>query len=258
MQNDLDANGAPSRVVVTGAASGIGRATALLLAERGSRLVLADLDSERGETLADEMRASGSEATFVRTDVSSGESVKALADAVRTTLGGLDSVINVAGVQRSKSLLEMTEDDWDVQLTVNAKSCFLTSRHLVPLLKEAGGGSIVVTASLAGTRGYANMTGYCSSKGAIISFAKALAVELGSSNIRVNSVSPGWVDTPFNQPVINSMGGVEKHSEVVAATVPLGRQAVPAEIAGVIAFLVSDRAGYLSGENLLVDGAAGA
>jgi len=137
---------------------------------------------------------------------------------------------------------------------VNVRSCFLTSKYAVPHLKASGGGSIVTTSSLAGVKGFAGMTAYCASKGAVIAFTRALAVELASDNIRANTLCPGWVDTPFNDPVISFQGGPNAHAEIVAASVPLGREAAPPEMASWLVFLVSDEASYMTGQAINVDG----
>lgn len=230
------------RIIVTGGASGIGLSTVGLLRSRGANVVVADIADP------------GDEPQFVGCDVSDGPSVAAMVEAAVAELGGLDAVVNVAGIQRSGAIEELDEKHWDDQMRVNVRSCFLTSKYAVPHLKSSGGGSIVTTSSLAGVKGFAGMTAYCASKGAVIAFTRALAVELASDNIRANTLCPGWVDTPFNDPVIRFQGGPNAHAEIVAASVPLGREAAPPEMASWLAFLVSDEASYMTGQAINVDG----
>ncbi len=227
---------------MTGGASGIGRATVALLREQGASVVNLDL------------RDPGDEPSFVKTDVADSASVAAAIEQAVGELGGLDAVVNVAGIQRSGAIEVLDESDWDDQLRVNVKSVFLTSKYAVPHLKAAGGGSIVTTASLAGIKGFAGMTAYGASKGAVIAFTRTLAVELADDNIRANCVCPGWVHTPFNDPAISFRGGEEAHLENIRQNVPLSREATPPELASWLAFLVSDQASYMTGQSIAIDG----
>lgn len=241
------------RVVITGAAANIGKATALLFAAEGASLVVGDID-EQAQRTADEAAGRGAKATFVRTDVTSSDDMKRLMDAATEAMGGIDVIVNNAGLQRSGSVTEFTEDDWDALMRVNPRSCFLGAKFGVPHLRHAGGGAIVNTASLAGVKGGPGLTGYSASKGAIVAFTKALAAELAPDRIRVNAICPGWIDTPFNQPAIDFMGGPDRQEEVVQAVVPLGRQGVPEEIATGMVFLASDMSSYMTGQALIIDG----
>lgn len=241
------------RVVITGAAANIGRATALLLAREGARIVIGDIDERAGDTAA-EVDKEGGEAYFVPTDVTSAAAVEALMAAAAERLGGIDVLVNNAGILRSGSVTELDERDWDDLMQVNPKSCFLAAKYGVPHLRDAGGGAIVNTSSLAGVKGGAGVTGYSASKGAIIGFTRALAVELAPDRIRVNALCPGWVDTPFNEPFIDFMGGVERQEAVVRQVVPLGRQGTSEEMADAMLFLASDMSSYMTGQFLVVDG----
>ena len=241
-------------VAISGAASGIGRAAALLLAEHGAEVTIGDLDADGGEATAAEIRARGGSAAFVPVDVSDSAAVRAWLDAAAAPRGGIDAIVNNAGLQRSGPVTELPEETWDALMRVNPRSCFLGVKHGVPHLLARGGGAIVNTASLAGVKGGPGNTAYAASKGAIVAFTRAVAAELGPQGIRVNALCPGWVDTPFNDPVIAAMGGAQAQAEMVAAAVPLRRQATPEEIAGTVVYLVSDASSYVTGQAVVVDG----
>ena len=189
-------------------------------------------------------------------DVSNKSSVSEMTSLAFNWLGGIDVLINNAGIQRAGPVTDFDISDWDQVMAVNARGCFLTSKHAVPHLRNAQGGSIIFTSSVAGQRGGSGATAYCASKGAIIAYSTALALELAPSQIRVNAVCPGWVDTPFNNPVIAAMGGKEVQRQLIAATVPLGRQGTPADIAPIYVFLASDEARYITAKVYGVDGGA--
>lgn len=239
--------------VITGAATGIGRATARRFVDEGARVLIADINETDGRRAVDELGA-GEAASFVRADVSRAADMEALMNHAADVMGGIDVIVNNAGVQRSGPVTEFEESDWDAVMQVNPKSCFFGAKYGVPHLRRRGGGSIVNTASIAGLKGGPGMTAYSASKGAIIAFTKALAAELAADGIRVNSVCPGWIDTPFNQPAIDFMGGREKQETLVRASVPLGIQGTPEQVAPGIAYLASDSSSYITGQTLVIDG----
>jgi NAD(P)-dependent dehydrogenase (short-subunit alcohol dehydrogenase family) len=239
--------------VITGAATGIGRATARLFVDEGARVVIADINETDGRRTVDELEA-GEAASFLRADVSRAAEMEALMNDAADAMGGIDVIVNNAGVQRSGAVTEFDESDWDALMRVNPKSCFFGAKYGVPHLRRRGGGSIVNTASIAGLKGGPGMTAYSASKGAIVAFTKALAAELAADGIRVNSVCPGWIDTPFNQPAIDFMGGREKQQALVRSSVPLGLQGTPEQVAPGIAFLASDSSSYITGQTLVIDG----
>jgi NAD(P)-dependent dehydrogenase (short-subunit alcohol dehydrogenase family) len=239
--------------IVTGGASGIGLATARTMVARGVRLVLADLDVDGGRAAQDELSSAG-DVLFVRADMSVADDVAALVERSVEAHGRLDVIVNNAGVQRSGAVAEFSEQMWDLLMGVNPKTCFLAAKYGVPHLRATGGGAIVNISSIAGLRGGPGQTAYSASKGAIVAFSRALAVELAPDRIRVNCVCPGWVDTPFNAPAIEFMGGRQAQDALISAIVPMQRQGTPEEIAATVAFLASEDASYTTGQTIVVDG----
>lgn len=241
-------------VLITGAASGIGRAVAEKLGETGATLTLADLNEAGLAETAELVRRTGALVTTRACDVSRALQVEDLVAAAVGESGRLDAVVCSAGIQRAGAVGEFPEDQWDALMAVNAKSCYLLAKYAVAPLAAADGGAIVTIASLAGLAGGPGLTAYSASKGAIVAFSKSLAKEVAPMGIRVNSVCPGWIDTPFNQPAIDDMGGLEAQADMVARTVPLQRQGTPAEVADLVAFLVSDASTYITGQAIVIDG----
>ena len=240
--------------IITGAATGIGRATALLFAKEGASVVVADINEDDAQRTVADIEDKGGSARFVQTDVSEAEDMRTLMERAAQEMGGIDVIVNNAGAQRSGAVTEFEESEWDLLMRVNPRSCFLGAKYGVPYLRERGGGSIVNVSSLAGLKGGPGMTAYSASKGAIIAFTRALAEELAPDNIRANSVCPGWIDTPFNEPAIEFMGGRAQQEEMVQQTVPLKRQGTSEEIAPGILYLASDASSYVTGQELIIDG----
>jgi NAD(P)-dependent dehydrogenase (short-subunit alcohol dehydrogenase family) len=248
MINPMDLTG--KTAIVTGAASGIGRATAALLAELGAGVVLADRDAERGAEAAKEIGG-----TFVRCDVSRPADCDAVVDAAVATYGGVDILFNNAGIIRRSTVLEITEDDWDLVMAVNIKSIMLLSRRAVPLMAAAGGGSIINTGSGWGIKGGASAVSYCASKGAVVNMTRAMAIDHGPQNIRVNCVCPGDTATGMLADEARQLGQPVDSFYTDAADRPLGRIGQPRDIAQTVAFLASDAAAFVSGAVIAVDGA---
>jgi dihydroanticapsin dehydrogenase len=244
------------RAVITGAGSGIGRATALAFAREGAKLVLADIDEAAASATASEGAAAGVDVHVAATDVSRPAEVAALFEMTRDRLGGLDAIANIAGVLRAGNAVDISDEDWERVFDVNLRSCLLTARYGVPLLREAGGGSIVCTGSVAGIIGVPGAAAYAAAKAAVVMFAKSLAKELVGDGIRVNAVCPGWVDTRFNDPIVAVMGGRAVQDEAVDQGVPMKRQGTPEEIAPAYVYLASDEAAYVTAKAMVVDGGA--
>lgn len=245
---------AGKRALLIGAATGIGRACVEDFARNGAAIVVADLNEPAAAEAAALARAAGAKATSIGCDVREEASVKAAIEAAEKELGGLDTLVFLAGLMRTGAIEDVEAATWDAIFNVNARGTFFAAKYGAPALKRAGGGSFITTSSLAGLRGAPGMTAYASAKGAVIAFTTALAQELAPFNIRVNSVLPGWIDTPFNNPAIDYMGGTESHAAVVKRIVPLGRQGVPAEVAPMYTFLASEESRYVTAKSMMVDG----
>ncbi|WP_116134744.1 SDR family NAD(P)-dependent oxidoreductase [Tropicimonas sp. IMCC34043] len=237
------------RIIVTGAATGIGKAVAEACVAQGAQVVIADLNAAVGQATADAIGAG-----FVACDVSDEASVKAMIAAAVERLGGLDGLVNNAGLQKAGPIETTSLADWDALMAVNIRGVFLATRDAIPHLKAAGGGSIVNTASLAGKRGGPGIGAYAASKGGVMAFTTSTALELARDGIRANSVCPGFIDTPFNDPAIGFMGGREAQARAVEIMVPMGRQATPEEVAPMYVYLLSDEASYVTAQALSVDG----
>jgi NAD(P)-dependent dehydrogenase (short-subunit alcohol dehydrogenase family) len=233
--------------VVTGAASGIGRATVGLLAERGASVVAVDLAPSVAELAADGIVPLEGDVT----DVAVAE--RAVATAT-DRFGRLDVLVNNAGYSVWVPLLETNEEDWDRIFAVNVKSMFLFSRAAVPVMQRGGGGAIVNTASISGLVGLPGQTAYCASKGAVVMLTRQLAVEHAPARIRVNAVAPGAIDTPFLQNVLDGVPDPDALAEGIAASHPLGRIGGPDEVARAIVWLASPDADFVTGAIVPVDG----
>ncbi len=244
--------------LITGAASGIGRASALLFAREGARVVVADVQDAAGERTVAAITDAGGEALFVHVDVSRSEDARAMVDAATRRFGRLDIMFNNAGVGRHIPFEDLTEAEWDRIVGINLRGVFLGCRYGLPALKQAGGGAILNTASQSGLQGHPNNEAYCAAKAGVINFTRSLAKDLARHNIRVNAICPGGTDTPILRGYVPVGESVDYVARMVAPRTPFGRLARPEEIAAAALFLVSDEASFISGVALPVDGAASA
>jgi NAD(P)-dependent dehydrogenase (short-subunit alcohol dehydrogenase family) len=245
--------------VVTGSATGIGRAIALRLAAEGARVVVADRKAELGEGTASAIRDSGGEAIFVACDVADSGQVRALMESAVTRFGRIDALVSNAGIPGAGTPAhETAEDDWDRVIAVNLRGVFLCAKYAIPHLEASGHGAIVNTASTFGMIGAHNTPAYAASKGGVIALTRQLAVDYGPRGIRVNAISPGYVDTDMDQRRTRMTPEDAARNlaarETAAALQPLGRQAATAEIAAAVAFLISDDASFMTGAIVPVDG----
>jgi len=239
--------------LVTGAASGIGRATALLFAREGANVVIADLN-DSGKSVADEINHSGGKAIYQLTDVTRTTDCDQLVQRTFSEFGTINILFNNAGIIRRASVPELTEQDWDRVMAVNVKSIFLLSKRVVPIMAEAGGGVIINTASGWGLAGGPRAAAYCASKGAVVLMTKAMAIDHGRQNIRVNCICPGDTDTNMLHDEAQQLGAEEKSFLAESAHRPLGRVGRPEEIAKAALYLASDESSFVTGTALVVDG----
>ncbi|MFT3804198.1 MAG: SDR family oxidoreductase [Burkholderiaceae bacterium] len=239
--------------LITGAGSGFGAGIAERFAREGARVIVNDVDADAGQAVARSIGDAGGQARFVKADVSSGSDYEALVRTGIAAYGGLDIVVNNAGVShRNQWLLDVDETEFDRVYAINVKSLYWSARHVVPHFMQRGGGCFINIASTAGVRPRPGLTWYNSSKGAMITASRSMAVELAPHKIRVNVINPVAGDTPL---LATFMG--EDTPEVRArflSTIPLGRFSTPADIAGAALFLASDDAAFVTGACLEVDG----
>jgi 2-keto-3-deoxy-L-fuconate dehydrogenase len=239
--------------IVTGGGSGIGRATALLLASEGARVVVADMHGAAAEEtakLAGGERDSGG-LIAVETDVSDERSVEELFRRCDGELGPPSVLANIAGVGSTTSAPDTTLAVWESVFAVNARGTFLCCRQAIPRMAAAGGGSIVNMGSVAGLVGIRNRAAYCASKGAVVALTRALALDHVSDRIRVNCVCPGTVDSPWVRRLLDEAG---ESLDALVARQPMGRLGSPEEIAAAVLYLVSDAAAFITGSALVIDG----
>lgn len=246
--------GEPGRVrgkttVVTGGGAGIGRAIAILFAREGAKVAVADIDATAAQVTVDMIDKNGGSAVAIEADVTKSPSVEHMVQKASTTFGGLDILINNAGVGTDGDAVALSEKEWQRILDVNLTGVFLCCKQAIPLMKECGGGSIVNIASIAARVGGSVSCVYPASKAGVVAFSKNTALRFAKDNIRVNCVCPGHVDTALTYTL--------KDPEVKAALIekyPLGRLATAEEIARAVLFLASEEASFITGIELIVDG----
>jgi NAD(P)-dependent dehydrogenase (short-subunit alcohol dehydrogenase family) len=239
--------------IVTGGASGIGRATALLLAREGAAVAIADVNQDAGQRVAEEIARAGGRAFFEAADVSRSSDCQRLVERTIREFGRIDILFNNAGIIRRATVMELSEDDWDRVMAVNVKSIYLLSREVIPHMEKQGAGAIVNTASGWGLAGGAKAAVYCASKGAVVLLTKAMAIDHGPK-IRVNCICPGDTDTGMLRAEAAQLGEPTDHFLAGSANRPLRRMGTPEEIAQGVLYLASDASSFVTGTALVVDG----
>ncbi|MFC7203647.1 SDR family oxidoreductase [Haloferax namakaokahaiae] len=246
-------NGIEGKVaLVTGAASGIGRATALRFADEGAKVVVSDVMVDDGEQVVHEINESGGEAVFVKADVSDPDEVANLVASAVEQFGGLDFAHNNAGIEGvGSSIPEMSVEDFERVIDINLKGVFLGMKYEIPRLLERGGGAIVNTASVAGMTGGPNLSHYYAAKHGVIGLTRSAALEVANENVRVNAVCPGVIDTPMIERFTKDD---DEAAEGLLAAEPMGRMGKPEEIAAAVVYLCSDDASFVTGHPMVIDG----
>lgn len=242
------------RALITGGASGIGRATALLFAREGAAVAVADRDEESGQETVERIRKGGGRAIFVACDVTIEADCRRAVQTTVEELGGLDILFNNAGIIRRATVLDLSEEEWDRVMAVNVKGIFLMSKYAIPVMAAGGGGVIINTASGWGLKGGRHAVAYCASKAAVVNMTRAMALDHGVQKIRVNCVCPGDTDTPMLRDEARQLGEPEEQFLAEAASRPLQRIGAPEEVAQAVLFLASDAASFVTGAALVVDG----
>jgi NAD(P)-dependent dehydrogenase (short-subunit alcohol dehydrogenase family) len=239
--------------IITGAASGMGRATAVRFAKEGAAVVVADLNAQAGEQAIAEISAAGGSAVFQNTDVGSDRDLKALFDRALKEYGRLDITFNNAGLGGATGgLADITPEDWDRTFEILTRAVFLGIKYSVEPMRKVGGGSIISTASVGALRPAAGLHAYCAAKAAVVSLTQSAAVELGRDRIRVNCICPGGIVTPL---VYQGMrGGEEEARRGMTHQQPIPRAGQPEDIAAMATFLASDEAEWITGTAMVVDG----
>jgi NAD(P)-dependent dehydrogenase (short-subunit alcohol dehydrogenase family) len=240
--------------VVTGAGSGIGKATAVRLAEEGGSVLAADISLERVAETVDEITRSGGIALAHEADVSDSVQVDAMVEACVARFGGIDVLVNNAGVNLPGVLHEVSNEVIDRTLGVNVRGPIYGCRAAIPHMLRQGGGSIINMSSVNGIVSEPFLAVYSASKGAIVMLTKGVALDYAKQGIRCNAICPGWVDTPINHAHAAMLGGLQKVYDEIDSFQPIGRPGEPREIANVVLFLASDEASFMTGSVVVADG----
>jgi len=253
--------------LVTGGASGIGRACALLLGKEGATVIVTDVQDDLGKDTAAKIKQAGSDAIYLHQDVTSEDGWIGVIGEIKARFGRLDVLVNNAGIAIAGPVTAMSLADWRRQQAINLDGVFLGTKHALPLMRASGGGSIINMSSLAGLKGTAGLAGYCATKGGVRLFSKAVALECAQAKdkVRVNSVHPGIIETPIWGAIAEGMPGEILSGSRAGAntpdldalslvTVPMGIKGLPEDIAEGVLYLASDASRYVTGTELVIDG----
>lgn len=240
--------------IITGGASGIGLGTAKRLAQMGADIALLDIQREKGQQAADHIRRYGVNARFFFCDVRKGLQCKTATDAIIQEFGKIDVLFNNAGVAVRKNSVHLLEEEWDLALDVTLKGVYMLSHYVIPHMIENGGGSIINTGSGWSLKGGADAVSYCAAKGGVLNLTRAMAIDHGKHNIRVNCVCPGDVDTPMLRSECQQLGEDQTEFMKDAADRPIARIGTPEDVANAVLFLASDMSTWVTGTHIVVDG----
>lgn len=240
--------------VITGGASGIGLGSAVRLAQAGADIAILDINDENGENAVKEIEKQGARASYFNCDVRKGEACEKAVKGVIETFGRVDILMNNAGVAIRKNSVDLLEDEWDLAMDVTLKGVYMVSHFVIPHMIEGGGGSIINTGSGWSLKGGGDAVSYCASKGGTLNLTRAMAIDHGKHNIRVNCVCPGDVDTPLLRGECNQLGEDMDEFMKDAADRPINRVGTPEDVANAVLFFASDLSTWVSGTHLVVDG----
>ncbi len=253
--------------LVTGGASGIGRASALMLGKEGATVIVTDVQDDLGKDTAAKIKQAGSDAIYLHQDVTSEDGWIGVIGEIKARFGRLDVLVNNAGIAIAGPVTAMSLADWRRQQAINLDGVFLGTKHALPLMRASGGGSIINMSSLAGLKGTAGLAGYCATKGGVRLFSKAVALECAQAKdkVRVNSVHPGIIETPIWGAIAEGMPGeilsgsraganTPDLDAISLVTVPMGIKGLPEDIAEGVLYLASDASRYVTGTELVIDG----
>jgi NAD(P)-dependent dehydrogenase (short-subunit alcohol dehydrogenase family) len=238
-------------VIITGAAAGIGQATAIAFAEKDARVVVADREVKKGKETSSLI---GGDAFFIEINVANSESVKNMVKEITKRFGRIDILVNNAGIYYQGDVIETPEEEWDKVIAVNLKGVYLCSHYVIPVMLRGNGGVVVNVASEAGLVGIAGQVAYNASKAGVISLTKSMAVDFGRQGVRVNAVCPGTTETPMVKNALKKSKDPEKERRKLEEYRPLNRLGRPEEIAAAILAMASDHLGYATGSVLSIDG----
>jgi len=241
--------------VVTGAASGIGYATAELLAEVGSNVILLDIDKEKGNLAAQNLRDKGFNVNFLKCDVTNARDCQHVSEQINRKYGNVNVLFNNAGIIKRKTVVDLEENEWDAVLNVSLKGVYLLSKYIIPIMASHDGGSIINTGSGWGLKGGDKAAAYCAAKAGVVNLTKAMAIDHGPQNIRVNCICPGDTDTPLLRDEAKQLQ-VEESLFLKDSAIdrPLARLGTPRDIAKGVLFLASDLSNWMTGTELVIDG----
>ncbi|GIP27903.1 2,5-dichloro-2,5-cyclohexadiene-1,4-diol dehydrogenase [Paenibacillus sp. J23TS9] len=240
--------------IVTGAAGGMGKADAMILAQEGAKVVVTDIQEDKVNEVVEEINKNGGEAIGFRHNVTSEEEWQHIVDETVKKWGKIDVLVNNAGISLAKKLVDTTAQDWDKVMAINLTGGFFGLKHVIPVMQKNGGGSIINISSIAGLTGSNGAGPYTASKGAVRMLTKAVAIDYGKDNIRCNSIHPGYIETPMTKDLLAD----DNMTKWFISNTPLPRLGKPENIAQGVLFLASDESSFITGAELAIDGGVSA